>query len=392
MAFLQHDMTPVEPNVAYQPSQGQPIRDHKLKAHTVLDANGGCMMLDSPTKLATKSEAPPPQPRRKKVASPDPGYANVGSHEFYTGKHSSKYSREPTGGIKAMFDNPNRMQEQARRQREFERQYTKANAQAIKQRRQKMEEEKKYELSRSTSHLTTDPWERDRPRVQPNARIPRRNPVTKGEVHNRSSDDSYAARVFGKVGAGAPRRDANGNLITKRSNTVATYRDFNRGDTDSYLGKSFGKREATNPRLKASVSGMSMHNEAKSETYNDKVFGKVGVAGRPRQTNSGNIVARHKRMLETERHHLDVPGDAYNDKVFKQKPDVKVVNGEVKASRHTIQNQLAKSNTAGRIELFDHVEQTKQKAKLNKPPKMSRDEEFKGRMLQHAPLSTSIHK
>lgn len=389
MAFLKHDMTPMEPSASYEPSHGEPTRDTRLKGHTLLDPSGTCFMLDSPTRVATKEKPPLPSGRRKRTDNSDPGFATT-AHEFFAGKHSSKYSREPTGGLKAMFDNPDRMRERAKQDRELNRQYIKANTQALKQKQRRREEEQKYEIIRSQSHLTTDPWERDRPRVQPNARVPRKNEVAKGKVYNKDSSQSYASIAFGKGGAGAPMRDANGQIVTRRSNTVSSMKDFQRGE--SYLGKSFGQRASTNPRLKATVSSQGMFNDSTGDAYNDQVFGKVGVAGRPRQTKSGNIVARHKTVLEAERHHLDVPGDSYNDKVFKQKNPVRVVNGEVKASRRTLQHQLEETHKGGQGGIYEQMERSRN-AKLDAPPaKMSKDDEFRGRLMQHAPLSTSIHK
>eukprot|EP00043_Microstomoeca_roanoka_P006692 m.65022 g.65022 ORF g.65022 m.65022 type:complete len:395 (-) comp13521_c1_seq1:270-1454(-) len=394
MAFLHHDMSPREPNLSYEPSQGQPLRDHKLKGFSVLDpTNGGCLILDAPVREVSMS-SPPKQPARHQRPPDqlDPGFSSLGSKEFYSGKHSSPYTREPTGGIKAMFDNAQRLQEQSTKQREFERQYTRANAQQLKHRRAMYEAEKQSEIERSKSHLTTDPWERERPRVAPNARIPRANPVTKGDHFQQNADSSYAAQVFGKGGAGAPRRDVNGQLVARRTNTVATYKQHQDGPSNSYAAQYFGRREPTNPRIKASVSSESMHNESKQTTYNDQVFGKVGVAGRPRQTNSGQTLARHRSVLASDRHHLDVPGEAYNDAVFKQQSPAKVVNGEVRAKRVGIEKQLQQVHATGRLELFDHVEDMKHSVKINKPPAMSRDEEFRGKMLQQATLSTSIHK
>ena len=140
------------------------------------------------------------------------------------------------------------------------------------------------------------------------------------------------------------------------------------------------------------MSSQGMFNDSTGDAYNDQVFGKVGVAGRPRQTKSGNIVARHKTVLEAERHHLDVPGDSYNDKVFKQKNPVRVVNGEVKASRRTLQHQLEETHKGGQGGIYEQMERSRN-AKLDAPPaKMSKDDEFRGRLMQHAPLSTSIHK
>eukprot|EP01147_Barroeca_monosierra_P007084 gene7084-9627_t len=383
----------MEPRISYKPSQGVPKRDTRLKGFSVLDPSGSCLMLDAPTREAMKSVSPPPPAQRTRHVEDrvDPGFSDVGSRDFYNGKHSSKYLREATGGIKAMFDDPKRAEERSKEQRDFLRHFKRANIIAMKQRRQMAELEKASEIERSKSHLTTDPWERNRPRIPHEGRMPCRHPVTKGEVHRESKDDSYVSHVFGRGGAGAPLRDVDGKLITRRSNTVASFRDHNT-DGNFYLGKQFGKHEQPNPRIKAEVSTEKIHNNSKSKAYNDDVFGKVCVGGRPRQTNSGRINAHHASIVATDRHHLTTTAPAYNDNVFGKNWPLRNDQGEVRASRRALEHQFDSENRAGHSEFFDHVEDVKRSYKGQPLPKLSKDEEFRGRIMQHAPLSTSIHK
>lgn len=209
-AFLNHDMSPCDPYARsqsmYDPSSGPGVRDFRRRGYT------SHQMTEEHTKTVNDYVSPP---RKAPVANPVTSIANPGraetSLEFFQGKHTTVAQRSNTiTGINDRFtpadiakqEKERTMAHQVEIQRYIEdvkKQKQGAAALTQDQKRRDLEELKSY-----------DPWGKGSgaPKAH-NAFVSKDRLDAKVAA---ASTDDYAARSFGKQGAGAPVRAETGEV------------------------------------------------------------------------------------------------------------------------------------------------------------------------------------
>ena len=276
--------------------------------------------------------------------------------DFLSGVHTTSVpKRAGEYGIKAMFDNPERLKERMYQAKTLDKAVSDANWMTAQQRREERRHARKSDTAPSS--LASDPWEDRKPVVKVDQRRPRVNRVARGDVFQDGGDDAYVARAFGKEGGGAPRHAPDGQIISRKRNDFATYRAHNTGPPDSWVSQNFGKPGGGNPlrdgeghlmtRLDGKVGKHLIHNEGNTSELH---LGTVGPGGRPRQSKGGSLQVHRRGDIEHDRHHQQGPPDPFLDHNFGQSPPQ-----QANPKRHDLDRGLAEQHNRGPPIYLDRV-------------------------------------
>ena len=109
-----------------------------------------------------------------------------------------------------------------------------------------------------------------------------------------SQDPAYVDVVFGKDGAGAPRRRTNGQVHTSREGVFAKNKPFDEGPADSYVAIHLGKNSPVRS-TSGSVNARRKHvqEDPHFDPYMDKFMGKPQGA----RTDSGRAKTQRAKTV-----------------------------------------------------------------------------------------------
>eukprot|EP00054_Salpingoeca_dolichothecata_P009976 m.56187 g.56187 ORF g.56187 m.56187 type:complete len:719 (+) comp18719_c0_seq2:77-2233(+) len=303
--LLRHDMRPLDSHrprsATYQPSQGPPARDHRLKGyvnHQMLEEHKGLQERDVTGQRHYRAQ----NFEAKRI---QPGHA-ANADEFYAGKHSTKFVRKNPGLNKRFQGNEdhNRLNEH--------KQQVSHHLDNIRdtKRREKLTaaEQKKRDMEQLRSY---NPW------GKPGGGAPknRHGLINQDRLHQETAKkaaDPFHTESFGKPGGGNVNRTASGKPKTQRQLDADTqfanvFRDApaahkarydpSKPDPNSYrqdLDAQAQERQFSDTQRRKQSAVLAQSHLQK------EMFGRPG-AGAPVRDKDGNLKATKGQVLAGNR-------------------------------------------------------------------------------------------